>query len=379
MAFWSKASAQKPSVSIASDSDSESQSLVATPPRSSESGLGTPTASTETTGTYGYGLPPQPANLASFCNNGSYAAASGTIMRRPSSRLITSPMRNGSMCGRGGSQCGGSYRQLPVTEVVSDTMRVLFIGCPQVGKSSLINCYRAAVTGNTMWPAAPVGICGYCGTAIVDPLPNHPRAPTFLCIDTPGKFYGNENQLLLSKLFAGIPWKTRIEGDGALTAEELEKLSPVPENKPHHSVLVVPATDLVEDGGWGSVFQLKSRYFAAPAAGGVVESLRDMIGSIRALQDDASLFVAVTKMDLVGGADNPVSRRIISTCLSRCVPVNRLYFCACPGDESSYERRGFPQVDQSTRLSLLRLHEDLSLSYHWKMTMQQQREPLSPT
>lgn len=42
MAFWSKASAQKPSVSIASDSDSESQSLVATPPPVIGVGFGNP-------------------------------------------------------------------------------------------------------------------------------------------------------------------------------------------------------------------------------------------------------------------------------------------------------------------------------------------------
>jgi len=90
------------------------------------------------------------------------------------------------------------------------TMNILIVGAPQVGKSLFINTYRAAVTNNVKWPAAPVGICGFYGTTSVEPFPNHPTEPTWLCIDTPGRFYEAEDEAVLEKLIEGMPWKTKL-------------------------------------------------------------------------------------------------------------------------------------------------------------------------
>ncbi|RNC41224.1 GTP-binding protein [Trypanosoma cruzi] len=262
-------------------------------------------------------------------------------------------------------------RQLLPRQRQRETMRMLIIGAPQVGKSSLVNSYRAAVTNNTKWPAAPVGICGFCGTTTVDPFPNHPSEPTWLCIDTPGRFYDAGSQQLLQKLFLGVPWKTRLAGKDALRPEEIERLPVVSENSAHQCIVVVSAIDLIQDNGWMNVFFWKSRYESAPDADGVVMNLQGLISSVRSFLHDASPFVVISKMDLVGGAGNAAARRAISSMLARCIPLNRLYFCASPNDESSYETKHPRTVDLDTRVSLIRLHEDLSLAFRWRRTIEE--------
>ncbi|RNF03234.1 GTP-binding protein [Trypanosoma rangeli] len=254
---------------------------------------------------------------------------------------------------------------------LTETMRVLVIGAPQVGKSSLINSYRAAVTNNAKWPAAPVGICGFCGTTTIDPFPNHPTEPTWLCIDTPGRFYDAGSRRILKKLCSGVPWKTRLAGNDALSPEELEGLPTVSENSPHQCIVVVPATDLIQDNGWTSFLFFMSRYEAAPDAEGVVMNLQGLVSTLRPFLHDASPFVVISKMDLVGGAGNTTARRAIVSMLTRCIPVNRLYFCACPNDESSHEKKLLLRLDPDTRVSLIRLHEDLSLAFRWRRLLEE--------
>ncbi|ORC91936.1 GTP-binding protein [Trypanosoma theileri] len=268
------------------------------------------------------------------------------------------------------SRGSNSLMKMSIGNTIGETMRILVIGAPQVGKSSLVNSYRAAVTSNTKWPAAPVGICGFCGTTTVDPFPNHPTEPTWLCIDTPGKLYDAKDQVLLERLFAGMPWKTRLAGKDALQLEQIERLPIVNENKAHQCIIVVPATDLIEDNGWMSVFQLKSRYSPAPDAEGVVMYLRNLVCTIRPFLYDASPFVVVTKMDLVGGAGNSLSRNLISSLLTQCIPINRLYFSASPDDHSTYGTKCRLVVDRDTRESLLRLHEDISMTFRWRKSIE---------
>lgn len=291
--------------------------------------------------------------LVRASSNPDFAAAT-----RGSERRCSTPLQRST-----------SYLRIMPKKNTVEVMRVLVLGAPQVGKSALVNSYRAAVTNNLSWPAAPVGICGFCGTTTVEPFPNHPTEPTWLCIDTPGKFYDAGDEGLLRRLFTGVPWKTRLAGKDALRPEELENLSTVSENSAHQCILVIPATDIVEDNGRMSLFFFKPRYDLAPDAEGVVMYLTTLISSARFFLHDASPFLVITKMDLVGGAGNMAARRLITSLLSRCIPLNRLYFCASPADQSSYETKSIFVLDPETRKSLIQLHRDLFLTFRWRMAI----------
>nr|CCC92928.1 conserved hypothetical protein [Trypanosoma congolense IL3000] len=367
MTFWPKGKGVQAPISLGSGSESTTTSPSTTPLETSMSALATPVTAADAFGPYERGTQPRFSSFGSLIPNSSCALPNGSVARGKSGRSFLSAKYGDSGC-----FAARSYRHTATVHPQDEVMRILFLGPPQVGKSSLVNCYRAVLTNGTKWPAAFVGVCGYCGTTTVDPLPDNPKEPTVLCIDTPGKFYGSSEMMLLNRLIAGVPWKIKVAGKGSLTAQELEAAPIVPENKPHHAVLVVPATDLVEDNGWLSVIQMKWRYCPAQDAEGAMHALRELICTIRSLQNDASPFVVVTKMDKVGGVDNSAARSIICSCLSHCVPVNRVYFCACPDDESSYEERGVLHVDRHTRRSLLKLHEDLMLAYRWQSAMGQQ-------
>ncbi|RNF18937.1 GTP-binding protein [Trypanosoma conorhini] len=389
MPVWRRGRAKAAAVALASGSDTESDDEEDKRAYSSSaSGFSRSGVSSQ----LGRQLPPRrPPRVASLAALGFGAASTSGLLLSAENEALRARAPPPTQFGRTQSNpvfasalwapdsaCNASFhgsqasvRRLLPRQRLNETMRVLIIGAPQVGKSSLVNSYRAAVTNNVKWPAAPVGICGFCGTTTVDPFPNHPTEPTWLCIDTPGRFYDAGSRQLLKKLCSGVPWKTRLAGNDALTPEELEKLPSVSENSAHQCIVVVPATDLIQDNGWMSVLFFASRYEAAPDAEGVIMNLQGLVSTLRSFLHDASPFVVISKMDLVGGAGSATARRAITSMLTRCIPVNRLYFCASPNDESSHEKKRLLTLDPDTRVSLIRLHEDLSLAFRWRKSLEE--------
>ncbi|KAK7198392.1 hypothetical protein NESM_000798800 [Novymonas esmeraldas] len=267
------------------------------------------------------------------------------------------------------SRGGGSFACAPQVLDRYNTMNILVLGGPQVGKSRFINAYRAAVTNSTRWPAAPVGISGFYGTTTVEPFPNHAREPTWLCIDTPGRLYTAEHEALLEKLTEGVPWKTRLLGPRALTLGEVEDLVPIAANKAHQCVLVVPATDLIEDEGWMSALAWRNRYRPAAGVAAIILYLKGLTSSLRALMNDASPFVVVSKMDHFGGAGCSGACSAIVSLLSQCVPVNRVYFTAAVENRALVAAGRSIVLESSTKHNLVRLHEDICLAVQWRNQM----------
>lgn len=263
------------------------------------------------------------------------------------------------------SSRGGSFAFTAHVLDTHRTMNVLVLGAPQVGKSLFINAYRAAVTNTTRWPAAPVGISGFYGTTTLEPFPNHPREPTWLCIDTPGRLYTAENEVILEKLTEGMPWKTKLLGPKALTLSQVEDLATVAANRAHQCVIVVPATDLIEDEGWVSALFWRSRYRPTSDVAARVLYLKHLTSSLRALMDDVSPFVVVTKMDKFGGAGSRGACAAVTSVLSQCVPVNRIYFTAAVENRSFLATGRAMVLESSTKQNLVRLHEDICLAVQW--------------
>lgn len=308
-------------------------------------------------------------------NTGLPLSASLRSARRPElneSRLAQSYSGGGRLVSPASARSNrsfGSY-SMPLAQALYEpppppTMNILVIGAPQVGKSLLINAYRAAVTGNDKWPSAPVGVCGFYGTTCVEPFPNHPTEPAWLCIDTPGRLYEGDAEVILEKLVDGMPWKTCLVGKKALTLSQVGDLIPIAANKAHQCIIVVPATDIIVDGGWSTLLQLKGRYGLADDAEGVVLYVKGLVASLRSLMEDACPFVVVTKMDKVGGCGNAGARQAVSALLSQCVPSNRIFFSACGDSQpASGLSRGL-SLDPSTRESLVQLHESICFAVQW--------------
>jgi hypothetical protein len=294
----------------------------------------------------------QPERSGSMCSS-----AHGPALRTPRAQSLRSSRR-------------GSFAFTPQTLEAHNTTNILVLGAPQVGKSLFINTYRAAVTNTTRWPAAPVGISGFYGTTTVEPFPNHPREPTWLCIDTPGRLYTAENEVLLEKLTEGVPWKTKLLGPKALTLSQVEDLTPIAANKAHQCVIVVPATDLIEDEGWMSALLWRHRYRPTDDVAARILYLKTLTSSLRALMNDASPFVVVTKMDKFGGAGSRGACAAITTVLRQCVPVNRIYFTAAVENRALLATGRAMVLESSTKQNLVRLHEDICLAVQWGHQMQ---------
>ncbi|CBZ31066.1 conserved hypothetical protein [Leishmania mexicana MHOM/GT/2001/U1103] len=267
------------------------------------------------------------------------------------------------------SSRGGSFAFAPQVLEKYNTMNILVIGAPQVGKSLFINLYRAAITNTTRWPAAPVGISGFYGTTAVEPFPNHARQPTWLCIDTPGSLYTEKHAVLLEKLTQGMPWKTKLKGPNALTLSQIKDISPIAANKAHQCIIVVPATDLIEDEGWINTLLWRNRYRPADGVADIVFYLKGLISSLRAIMDDASPSVVVTKMDKVGGAGSSGACAALISILGQCVPVNRVYFTAAVENRALLATGRTIVLESSTKQNLVRLHEDICLAVQWHNQM----------
>lgn len=248
-------------------------------------------------------------------------------------------------------------------------MNILVLGAPQVGKSLFINSYRAAVTNTTRWPAAPVGVSGFYGTTTVEPFPNHPREPTWLCIDTPGRLYTAEYEVLLEKLTQGMPWKTKLVGPKARSLAEIEDITCIAANQAHQCVVVVPATELIVDDGWLNTLLWRTRYHPADGVADTILYLKSLVSSLRALMNDASPFVVVTKMDRFGGAGCAPGCAAVVSLLGQCVPVNRVYFTAAVENRALLATGRAMVLESSTRQNLVRLHEDICFAVQWRNQM----------
>ena len=256
------------------------------------------------------------------------------------------------------------------------TCNILVIGGTQVGKSSLINTYRSVITHNEKWPMAPVGICGRYGTTVVDPCPNHPTAPTWLLIDTPGKTYADvddddsDDTIVLNRLFEGVEWKTKLLGKGSISVSALSQQDPTPLHKAHQCILVVNVCDLVTDKGLMRTFRFANRYEPAPQAPMVVAYLQSLLHRLRELQNDTPPFVVVTQMDKVGGVACVGAREAALISLRKCATVNSIYFTACPSLDAGPRERENPisfTTDVDTRSEILRLHQDVMSSVSWSI------------
>ncbi|KPA86658.1 hypothetical protein ABB37_00760 [Leptomonas pyrrhocoris] len=278
---------------------------------------------------------------------------------------VNDPALNTPRAQSPGSSRGGSFAFTPQVLETHNTMNILVLGAPQVGKSLFINTYRAAVTNTTRWPAAPVGISGFYGTTTVEPFPNHPREPTWLCIDTPGRLYTAESEVILEKLTEGMPWKTKLLGPKALTLSAVADLTPIAANKAHQCVIVIPATDLIEDEGWMSVLLWRNRYRPTDDVAARILYTKNLISSLRALMNDVSPFVVVTKMDKFGGAGSRGACAAVTSVLSQCVPVNRIYFAAAVENRALLASGRAMVLERSTKQNLVRLHEDICLAVQW--------------
>jgi len=256
------------------------------------------------------------------------------------------------------------------------TCNLLVIGGTQVGKSSLINTYRAVVTHNEKWPMAPVGICGRYGTTVVDPCPNHSTAPTWLLIDTPGKTYmdidddDSDDAIVLSRLFEGVEWKTKLLGKGSISVSALSQQDPTPLHKAHQCIVVVNVCDLVVDKGRMRALRWADRYEPTPQAPLVVTYLQSLLHRIRELQEDTPPFVVVTQMDRMGGVACAGAREAALISLRKCATVNSIYFTACPSFDAGPRERENPlayTTDVDTRSEVLRLHQDIMSSVSWSI------------
>ncbi|XQJ31443.1 hypothetical protein NXY56_007555 [Leishmania guyanensis] len=263
------------------------------------------------------------------------------------------------------SSRGCSFAFAPQVSKKHNTMNILVLGAPQVGKSLFINSYRAAITNTTRWPAAPVGISGFYGTTTVEPFPNHPQDPAWLCIDTPGSLYTEKDGILLQKLTEGMPWKTKLRGPNALTLSQIDDIPPIPANKAHQCIIVVPATALIEDNGWVNTLLWRNRYRSSDGAPDTVFYLKSLTSSLRALMNDASPFFVVTKMDKFGGAGSRAACAALISILSQCVPVNRVYFTAAVENRALFATDRTIVLERSTKRNLVRLHEDICLAVQW--------------
>lgn len=298
--------------------------------------------------------------------------------RALSAQQPSAQLRTGSVCSSAHtpraqslhSSRGGSFVFSPQVLEARQTMNILVLGAPQVGKSLFINTYRAAVTNTTRWPAAPVGVSGFYGTTTVEPFPNHPREPTWLCIDTPGRLYNAENEVLLEKLTEGMPWKTKLLGPKALTLSQVEDLTPIAANKAHQCVIVIPATDLIEDEGWMSALLWRNRYRPTDDVAARILYIKTLTSTLRALMNDVSPFVVVTKMDKFGGAGSRGACAAVTAVLSQCVPVNRIYFTAAVENRALLATGRAMVLESSTKQNLVRLHEDICLAVQWGQQMQ---------
>ena len=298
----------------------------------------------------------------------------------------------------------------PMTDRRKPCANILVLGPRQVGKSNFINAYRSVNTSNSKWPVAPVGVCGKYGTTSLDPCPNNPQSPSWILVDTPGRLYANlhsttassgsldsplgegaspqslsgrshtqdeydgNDALLLTHLFSGLPWKTRLQGHKSLPLAELGELPTVEENRPHHCVVVLSARELLTVEG----SRIWPRYVPSPALPNLRKHMADFLEYLRHLLGERAPFIVVTHMDNFSWRKSAEAR--IRSELRAFVPVNRLYFVDLPESETnigsptavpkaspgvSNAAAAGSSISTATRTTLLQLHQDILSDISW--------------
>ncbi|CCW68995.1 unnamed protein product [Phytomonas sp. Hart1] len=215
------------------------------------------------------------------------------------------------------------------------------------------------------WPSAPVGRCGFHGTTSLDPYPDRLPCPSRVFVDTPGYCYEIGDGELLQKLVEGLPWKMRLVGMDAISLDEVKALVSVPSNRCCQCVVVIPATDLVEDVGWVQNLLWQRQYIPARDVEGVVSHLKKFVTYLQALPGNIAAFIVISKMDKVGGCENRHTRRVILDVLETCIPINHIFFSEFPVERGSVRSKSNYLPDNSTRESLRQLHEELYTCLDW--------------
>lgn len=214
--------------------------------------------------------------------------------------------------------------------------RVLFIGSPGTGKSSLINAIRQATSPSVRWERAPTGIIGRssttCTGAYFNTL-NDERAPaTWMYMDTPGRNYeginspGHDDERLVSMLIHGLPFGVPLAGRDAMTVAEVEAVEhTAPFNAAEHVVIVAKATDLVvQRGAW---FGLRTVLEDSPACSGTLHYLADMLEALRYVMHGRAAHVVFTHLDLYGdpvAAEEAIRKRMV------CCPQTNQHYIGMP-------------------------------------------------
>jgi hypothetical protein len=350
------------------------------------------------TPTSGGGTPLTPRRTASF----------GMPAGRSLGRVGSGALVALGMLQRGTDSCPGTPRRSPVLQPepflevdhhdgeakarersgsprAKPCWRVIVIGPPRSGKSSFINDFRAVTTHSDKWPVAPVGTCGKYGTTSVDPFPNRLSSPSWLLIDTPGRLHADlendmsDDSILLSRLFDGVPWKTRLVGSGALPMSEVSALEAVPSHRPHHCVITIAGHALVKDMGFMQRVWLRPRFVPADHSKQVVEELRGLVTKVRDLLGDRAPVVVITHWDLVCGRTPSLDAvKAALQVLDSCIPAGRCYFVSVAAQQStalsmssghdassSVHHQLDEAIDAFSRKEMLRLHRDVTNDVLW--------------
>jgi hypothetical protein len=251
---------------------------------------------------------------------------------------------------------------------------ILVIGCPQSGKSTFINAYRAAVCHGTDWPLAPTGMCGLHGTTRIEGYPNSIQRTQWILVDTPGRVFdttsqNNTDEDLLRAMIHGLPWKTH------LVNPVLDNLPAAPQHHCHHCFIVVHAHDFIDDMGPWALLKWQSRYVCGTNVGRALFLLQHLVASVRLAMNDTPPYVVVTHMDQFGGADCAAARSALLQVTSRCISPQRTFFVGCPQPSAELlhaELRSSMSQDVQGSKELRRLHQDLLRSLQWSVEQDDQ-------
>jgi hypothetical protein len=184
-------------------------------------------------------------------------------------------------------------------------------------------------------------------------------------VDTPGRVYddladeSSDSSLLLSCLIAGVPWKTKLCGRGALSISEISNGPSVPQNAAHHVIIVFSAHDLIHDEGWGAILHWKRRYSPSAHASEMIRYGEQLVASVMNLLGTAP-YVAVTHLDNFGGVSNSRAISAASAVLRQFIPVERSFFVCCDSSPSEEDALG-------TRAACQQLQQRILCDIAWAM------------
>eukprot|EP01062_Namystynia_karyoxenos_P003041 TRINITY_DN11068_c0_g1_i1.p1 TRINITY_DN11068_c0_g1~~TRINITY_DN11068_c0_g1_i1.p1 ORF type:complete len:507 (+),score=120.26 TRINITY_DN11068_c0_g1_i1:68-1588(+) len=235
----------------------------------------------------------------------------------------------------------------PPTEV--RCRNIVVLGEQHAGKSAFINTYRRAITGHELWAKAPVGRAAQRGTDCFEPYYDQQQERArWVLADSAGRPLRKIEQVepIYRRMLNGMEWKVdlcRETGPG-----NWREAREVAENAADHVILVVRATDVVQDRGiWQSL-----------DGGGRFEGKLDRVSGLQShfrwweQELGNAPFVVVTHMDrlsgyMLGGS----AEKVVKDALGTVVHKNRV-FCICNPDDPA-------DITQDTARTLRKLHRDL--------------------